>query len=337
MPKELTHLIFSDLALKGIEETCPETGKVLRDNYDIYLLGSIIPDTPFYDLSFFNKKKSITFLSKKIHSNRGGLSSQFISRTLEEGLNGGRESFAFSCGIISHQWADSVFHPFIVHFTGNFSDPDFTERRKAQARHRFLEGLIDLKLMSEPSIQSDLTPSRTACRLQAARAFTFSFVRSILPGENDEAINELNLRLHKVCSYQLKLLGLYDKTFFKALILLLNRLWGYNYEHYAGLLYADKDYLSLPLLNEEVVFNDPWSAMKMKKSVAGLTEEVVEKMKLSISRYGAARKDMSSLNPALFDEILPGCREEKRDEIIKDSFATREVAQALNRFIGKKG
>lgn len=337
MPKELTHFVLSDRALDKVEETCPETGKLLRSNYDLYLLGSIIPDTAYYHLSPLNKKKSLCFLSEKIHTRRGGLESGFLKRALADGLKGSDEAFAFICGLLSHQWADSLFHPFIVHFTGNYSHADRAERKRAQARHRFLEGLIDLKIMDEGLSLQKLTPASVAGSQKAMKSILPSlslFTRFVVPDENRRTTDAMAYRLDKVRLFQLRLLSLYGNHYFKKLILFVNRLSGNRFEAYAGLLYGNKSSLSLSVLNEERRFKDPWSGQSMKGSVTGLYREAVARLTDSLQIYGKARHERAPFSSALFNKVLPSGTEKEGDEIRNDCLDTGEVDKALRHFLG---
>ncbi|MDH3973230.1 MAG: zinc dependent phospholipase C family protein [Deltaproteobacteria bacterium] len=337
MPKELSHLIFSDRALNIIEKTCPEKGTILRTHYDLYLLGSIIPDTAFYDLPLFMKNKSISFLSHRVHTNRGGLDKVFLTRALEEGISGSDENFAFCCGLISHQWADSLFHPFIVYFTGNYFHPDLAERKRAQARHRFLEGLVDLKLMAHYFPQGEFSPASVTGRLKAMKpppSCLSLFVRSVPAQDEKRRTEEMVLRLDKARLFQLRLLSLYGNNFFRQFILLVNRLSGNRFEDHAALLYGDKASLSLNILNEECHFKDPWSGQAMKGSITGLAKEVLHNLTGSIKTYGEARKYSRPFLPA---DLFVACGEDKGDEALEDCLDTGEMDKFLKRFLNLKG
>lgn len=341
MPKEISHLIFSDRALKKIEDTCPDKGQILRKQYNFLLLGSIIPDTAFYDLSLLNKNKSISFLSHRIHGERGSLDNIFLRNVLEEGLKGSDDVFAFCCGIICHQWADMLFHPLIFHLTGNYAHPDPVERRRSQARHRFLEGLVDLKLAELYFPGGEFTPSSIMGRLKAMgsrEACFLMFLKSIPVDRRVWQIEETVRKLDKVLLFQLRLLLLYGNTLFKRLILLANGIGSNRLEAHAGLLYGDKSFLSHRMLNEEYYFRDPWSGEEKTASVAGLSEKVIDRTSRSMEKYNDARKNGEhNLPDSFFDDLLPSkCRDESED--MKEEYvSTEEMDALLSRFLEGKG
>lgn len=340
MPKEISHLIFSDRALKNIEKSCPDSGNIIGSHYDLFLLGSLIPDTAFYDLSLFNKGKSISFLSNKVHTGRGGLDNGFLRRALEEGISGSNELFVFCCGLLSHQWADSLFHPFIVHFSGDYSHPDLSRRKRCQARHRFMEGLIDLKLMSCYFPSGNFNPLYVSARLKEIRPpeeCLSLFVRSALPQEADGRKEEIISKLHRVHLFQLKLLSLYGKKYFKKIILGANRLSGKRFDSHAGLLYGNEDFLSASILSEEVHYKDPWSGQEMKASVEGISTKVIHHLSCSIEKYGEARKNSVKLSPQLFSSLLPESMDDDNNMLVDDFMDTEEMDKLLNQFLDSKG
>ena len=343
MPKELTHFTVSDLALERIERDFPESGRLLRNNYEHFMLGSIIPDTAYYHMPFLDKGEKVSFLSDKIHTKGGCLESAFLRRVMEMAMTGDDKAFAFSCGIVSHHLADAAFHPFVVYHTGSFTDPLVARRKSAQARHRFLEGLIDLKIVSEQSRQVATVSRRMAGLLKkmpSPRLCLSLFIEAVLPQEGEECIKSLTKHLETARFFQLRLLGLYGRAYFKALILLVNRLSGCRYDHYAGLLYADRSYLALKLLNERVEFKGPFTGEGLKQSLSSLLDETADQVAGALSRYGEWRDRREKCPPDFFTAILPGPgggAAGGRPEPWEAIFDVSEMEEALKRFTGRKG
>ena len=144
MPKELTHLIISTEALEKVEKKSFDAAAIINKNLDLFMLGSLICDTAYYHIPIFNKKKSILSISQAIHNARGDLNKKVITRLAKnERQCEPDQHFAFLCGVLSHHMADRVFHPPVLFLTGDYHANDAQEKYFAEARHRFLEGLID--------------------------------------------------------------------------------------------------------------------------------------------------------------------------------------------------
>ncbi|MBI4665533.1 MAG: zinc dependent phospholipase C family protein [Nitrospinae bacterium] len=140
MPKEITHWSLARIAAKALGEG--RARKAMEANPNLYLIGAITPDTPYYAL--FGVKGIFTPVGDNVHSVNGGNSFEHVGRILAAKPSGADENLALALGISTHILADAVFHPMVYYFTGDYADPDPERRKKAVARHRRLESLMDI-------------------------------------------------------------------------------------------------------------------------------------------------------------------------------------------------
>ena len=343
MPKELTHLIITDEAMKRVEALSPERGRILRENYALFMSGSIICDTAFYDISLFKREKSIDFLSHGIHTHRGALDENFFRRLIgSDSGKMGEKDFAFACGILSHHMADKNFHPFVGYFTGNYMDEDPARKRRAEAAHRFLEGLIDLQLKERVSASIDPSYARKLLKGNASLLPSLkSFVKAA-KGKAGQGEEELSKRLFSLFNFQLRLLGLYEKKWFKWTVLLINRLFKFKFSNYAALLYPDRSYLDLPLFTGPLSFIDPFSGGSAETSVLEIAEKSIKELTEAILAYQnvlpseACRDGEYEMNEAHFSSFF---RPTPAGGGVDKRFFASDVViieEALDKFLGRE-
>lgn len=280
MPRELTHLTVSGEALKRVEAQDPCAGRALRDNHGIFMFGSILCDSPYYEPPIHGIKKGISFLSEKIHTPGGDIDGDFFDSLASSPPPEARDAyFAFLCGILSHHFADRGLHPMIVYFTGDYKDPDLKRRKWSQARHRFLEGLIDI-WVAKQIMNKDIH----RFRLNAYIPFEFpvlspyisSFVYAIVQDGEGADIPRLSRRLFRALGFENRLVGLYVRSWFRQLLLRANRLAGYRFSKFAALCYADEKRLSIPIFSETMTSLNPFTGDKVEKSISTLINEIID-------------------------------------------------------------
>jgi hypothetical protein len=145
MPKELTHW---HIAKSVLSRDIPSSIiGIIRQRPQLYYLGAIAYDIPFYDLSK-SAKTGIKYIGDQLHGAKGENTLVPLIAMLEKILTQKNpETFlGFILGMLSHYVADSTFHPLIFYFSGNYYDNDSRKRSKAVFRHHFLETAIDLWL-----------------------------------------------------------------------------------------------------------------------------------------------------------------------------------------------
>ncbi len=115
MPKERFHLLLADECFKILGDSRPE--RLYDDEIrEAFFLGSIMPDTLFYDLPYF----SFSPVGKQLHVLEGDSGFRFFRKWLEEERDAIPRSVQFwMLGMTAHYLADGFWHPVI----GKYAEP----------------------------------------------------------------------------------------------------------------------------------------------------------------------------------------------------------------------
>jgi len=307
MPKEFTHLAISIKALEAIEAKMPELGKKLRDHYKIFMLGTLICDGPYYQFPPLNISRDITYLSKKIHTQKGSIDRGFFYRLLKNKENLDNEAyFAFTCGILSHHIADMTFHPSIAYFTGDYSEVDRGKRRASQSRHRFLEGLIDLWAagnICNKNLKNLRLSSYISLDYSTLSPYLSAFTAAIIDIDDGHGAEIISRRLHKAMKIESLLVSLYGRDRTRRFLLALNRLSSHKISNFSALWYPDEKELELDLFRGQFIYRDPFSGDEREASMEGLLSDAIERLSSCISE-GYINGDLAKAPslPDLFDD-----------------------------------
>jgi len=147
MPKEYTHWVLAEKAYRNLSDS--RLKALLARNKNLYNLGAVVPDTPFY---YMIGRRSIDFLSAgwRLHGHNGEDTFSFlpvVSRFFD--VKNDDSVWAFLLGVMTHIVADGVFHPFIYYFSGNPLNHNPGVSRGAAFRHRMMETYLDRHYMRE--------------------------------------------------------------------------------------------------------------------------------------------------------------------------------------------
>ena len=146
MPKEYVHWVFAE----KIFLQSPEKVKgIINLNKDLYYLGAIAPDTPYYYLRGDEKesfRKAADFAHGRYKNNTLG----FLTRIFDSyHHNLTDEMWAFLLGVVTHVFTDSTMHPVVFHFCGDPKNKNPKIYTNAHIRHRVFESWLDIKYQQE--------------------------------------------------------------------------------------------------------------------------------------------------------------------------------------------
>lgn len=136
MPKEITHWSLA----AATAEKLPQGSlfyKPIHSFFNLFLLGAITPDLPFYYLAG-PKSAVIQKLSSPFHG-RDERSLVPVLAFLDQHRDKDPAALAFAAGVICHIMADTLFHPLVYYFAGMKGI-----HPGATARHRQFETAMDL-------------------------------------------------------------------------------------------------------------------------------------------------------------------------------------------------
>lgn len=159
MGKEITHILFAEQTARCLEDSDKDSFvAVLRDFYQSFHFGSIAADTFFYGIKVpFLDKAAYSCCGEIMHGLTGNdtsllpLEMLYSLRKNQHGPYFG-EKLAFICGFLTHIALDSVLHPPIYYYSGNYHHESPEERMDARTRHRLIESWIDLFILKQASM-----------------------------------------------------------------------------------------------------------------------------------------------------------------------------------------
>lgn len=171
MPKEITHCLFAEKAVYSLAASefpvRRAAGRELlflfEKQKEALLFGSVAPDIFYYDIAVPWEKTGTAngaLWGDLIHGARGEDTLRHVRemlRVLKEPplqapLTGGRALsrdehsllMLFVMGYLAHVALDTLLHPFVYYYSGNYYAEDEREKRRAEARHRAIETIYDL-------------------------------------------------------------------------------------------------------------------------------------------------------------------------------------------------
>jgi len=141
----MTHWLVAGEVKAGLAGTAYD--KPLEDNPNCLLLGAIWPDVLFY-LRGRSHPGPLFDLPDKLHGLAGHDSFQTLRFAVQAAARAPNRAglAAFVVGLISHIFADAVFHPMVFFFTGDNNSPEPRVRTKAVQSHREFEVVLDFFL-----------------------------------------------------------------------------------------------------------------------------------------------------------------------------------------------
>jgi hypothetical protein len=191
MPKEITHCILAERAARTMAASSNTRKQTIgreiyfqfEKNPQLLYFGSVAPDIFFYDIALpweFRVRQRGLPWGELIHGTQGENSLTHIfemiailqSREKQMVLTGGRQLtdaernglLLFVFGYLSHVALDTVMHPIVYYFAGNYYAAERHEKLRAEARHRAIETVLDLFNLAR--IENDLNRYRGIKKMQ---------------------------------------------------------------------------------------------------------------------------------------------------------------------------
>lgn len=171
MPKEITHCLFAEKSVHALaasdfparRETGREILFLFEKQKEALLYGSVAPDIFYYDVPMpWEKKKTPrgAVWGDLVHGAHGEDALHHVREmlrvlknpALQVPLTGNRALkrdehsllVLFVMGYLAHVALDTLLHPFVYYYSGNYYADDRAEKRRVEARHRALETVYDL-------------------------------------------------------------------------------------------------------------------------------------------------------------------------------------------------
>ncbi|RLB91998.1 MAG: hypothetical protein DRH26_07135, partial [Deltaproteobacteria bacterium] len=160
MPKEITHWTLAATVANKLPK-CSLFFDPIRSHPNLFLLGAITPDIPFYYLAG-PKTALIQALSAPFHGTDGRALLPALT-FLDNYPDQNPAALAFAAGVICHLLADTLFHPLVYYFAGmDGLHPGAT------ARHRKFETAMDLYFLHLSQGRSPVSLARVIKNLEVS-------------------------------------------------------------------------------------------------------------------------------------------------------------------------
>ena len=219
MPKEITHWAIATTASKNVNYKRIKC--VIDENYTSFLAGAVA-----YDIPYYSRGKSSSILVKKADELHGvktcnvwePIINLLQNYSVDEDGDIPNVILSFILGCISHVIIDSLYHPLIYYFTGNYYDKDINKRNKAVFEHRQFESQLDLYYLRKLNYTGPTSAKYIFSQLQGPMIAEFL---SLLYFSNDvdkriemtqdclnTYIKTQGLLNNKIVKYTLKLVGI---------------------------------------------------------------------------------------------------------------------------------
>lgn len=190
MPKEITHCLFAERSIHSLAASLfPDRRKVGHEVMFLFekfpqalYFGSVSPDIFYYDIATPWEKKGKArgaLWGDLIHGAHGEDSLSHVREMLavlrdaqlQAPLTGGRPLnrdehgilTLFVMGYLSHVALDTLLHPIVYYYSGNYYAEDRAEKLRSEARHRAIETIFDLYNLERSG--SDLKTYRSRAKL----------------------------------------------------------------------------------------------------------------------------------------------------------------------------
>ena len=314
MPKESLHLFLADTARKSIIKTVPEISAVVEEYPNLFMMGSVSPDSVFN----YNKGPAKDFFTEFAwypHDTETHNLFSFLTRIVSADLPAG-PSLSFALGTLCHYTADMIFHPLVFHFCGT----DKPGSNSATVRHYRFESHLDRLMrwlipetrnmyLKDYFSAKELTDTDLAILLECI----------CLPEESAGEIPRKEFvsmyRLH--CSHQFY----YGKLSFSLLAKFLNLISGNKKKALSALFYPDipgkaSEEQKTTFLNRSICFRNPVSGAKLNKNLKQLTEDFdslytgyLEPVESVLKKTGGLKGNWKEELIRTFTELIPGSPE----------------------------
>jgi hypothetical protein len=278
MPKEITHWWLASEVLAELtaawgsnsapdgscRKNSPALARLLKQNRNLFLLGSVGPDFLFYYLSGPETEK-FRAAAMALHGSDGGDTLTILSETAEEyGGSPPETVLAFLFGYVCHVVADSVFHPLVLYFVGKGDE-------RAQYNHKLFESVLDLYVRDILKPQDvPLRITQLTGGMEMARQAFLKLLGFVCFGGGEYNAEALKICLKKYERTQPAFWNPLARTGARCLGILSPKL-----RHYVPAFYQKKYFALAPVFERTFRYRHPVTGEEYEHNIGNLRDEVV--------------------------------------------------------------
>lgn len=270
MPKEVTHWVIA-------EETAKRLGQpafnAVKENRNALLMGAVLHDALYF---YRGKNEEIITLPDSLHGAHNEDTFDVLRRLLTRYFKAkGNERdclLAFTVGVASHIFTDNNFHPMVYHMTGNYYDEDPKKKTKAVARHRTLEGVMDLYFRPDYKKHYDLKHILKHCECGFDTLFADLYAVKDADGKERDIHEDITGSYEFFAWFR----GIYAVPFYGNILNAVKFLLPASVKEIAALFYPNRLKKSIPALSGPVTFHNPVTNDKTETTLQELKEKAVQ-------------------------------------------------------------
>ncbi len=233
MPKEISHWFLAEKACRKLEDDSV-VKEIIQRHKNLYLIGAVIADTPFYCRVYGSGKADIVRWGEMIHNSPVNSYAPLLNVICRFGPRVPDNVLALLLGVISHIHADSSFHPMVYYTTGNPASVPEQERRTARVRHQTFETFLDIYYREGFYLQNRGLLSELLKNAEMEEALLLD-VLTVFFSHGQETADSLQVKNALVTHAAVQ--KLFDNNALKIMLGIINRIPGINLDSYTSSFY----------------------------------------------------------------------------------------------------
>ncbi|SOB60945.1 conserved protein of unknown function [Pseudodesulfovibrio profundus] len=269
MPKELIHFTIAEKTAQRLEGS--RFARPVSNQKEGLLLGSVFHDALFY--AVLPGCRPLERLAHKLHGARGQDTFNLIRFQADHILSSANKDLACAIlvGLVSHLYADSVMHPFVWHYTGDYYADNDKRKSLARQRHRALESLMDMVACPE-KVRNKKYYLRTLIQ-QTPDIITNGLPIKRLAQETHTSPEEVTKGLEKSWQLYQTLQRLFPIPYLARLLFSLRKVTPDFFTELTMLFYCPQLLKQGDKLQESITFRHPVTRKEKMTTLSGLIDQ----------------------------------------------------------------
>lgn len=274
MPKEITHWLIA--AQVADESRGTAIGVATASNHFCLTLGAVFHDSLFY-LPKVSKTAHFLALPYQLHGTKGEDTYDIVRRLAVTIRDSNRPGplMAFLVGIVSHIYADALFHPLVHSLTGNCFDPDPAQRTRAIQAHRRYETLMDLYFCGGPENLKKYSLKHYLKKAEIPPPNLFDEALNTVAKE--KGLPGLSHAVVRAFRNFAIMQSLYKNQILSSLLYCLERFVPCSLKEISALFYSPQLTAKLPELSAVISYQNPVTGQAFSQSLKRIFDTTVEK------------------------------------------------------------
>jgi hypothetical protein len=270
MPKEAAHWIFAKKALDRLKNESP-LRRLIEKYEHLYFSAAVAPDSPYYYTSGRNWK-DFRRAGSLIHNNKDSfevfrkLCAIFRTKTYPP-------VWVFIAGVLCHFIGDAVFHPFVIHFSGDSAGKKGRAFIDTVYRHSMIETMMDIYFWDDVKLPEGMIARDYFSRVEIPFGEFAELLKILYSGEISIDNRIINNYLTKHSRTQ----AMFHKRGPHVLFRSLDLATGRSLRHFMALFYPLKRPKASEIFRYPIAFRHPLNGERQVASLRELEIKALDK------------------------------------------------------------